>query len=96
MIGDTSFQPYSINTFSGKGKKFTTIGYNDNILQTRTGRRKSIHYVNPHNVRPYRRKDGTFVSGYWRDGDGDTSIDRATGYYSRNPISTIVKKGFGF
>lgn len=28
-------------------------------------------FVNPHEVKGYTRKDGTTVSGYWRDGDGD-------------------------
>lgn len=79
MLGDTSFQPYSINTFSNNGKQFTTM--------------TPVHYVNPHSVSSYRRKDGTFVAGYWRDGDGNTGINRDTGYYARNPnaISKIVK-----
>ena len=71
MLGETSFCPFARNTFSQQGKQFTTI--------------TPIHYVNPHTVRSYRRKDGTFVAGYWRDGDGNTSINRATGYYARNP-----------
>lgn len=55
---------------------------------------KPIHYVNPHSVRPYIRNDGTFVSGYWRDGDGNTSINRDTGYFARNPntVSQLFKK----
>lgn len=32
-------------------------------------------FVDPHYVRGYYRADGTYVEGYWRDGDGDTSID---------------------
>ena len=53
------------------------------------------HYVRPHEVRPYRRKDGTFVSGCWRDGDGDSTINRNTGYFARNPnaIPQVLKKG---
>lgn len=80
MLGENSFQPYAINTFSHKGKEFTTL--------------TPVHYVSPHPVRPYRRKDGTFVAGCWRDGDGNTDINRSTGYFARNPnaISQIFKK----
>ena len=79
MIGDTSFHPFAVNTFSHNGKEFTTL--------------TPSHYVNPHVVRPYRRKDGTFVAGYWRDGDGNTAINRDTGYFARNPnaIPRILK-----
>jgi len=78
MIGEGSYQPYAINTFSGKGRLLLT----------------PIHYVHPHSVSSYVKRDGTVVSGYWRDGDGDTSRNRATGYYARNPnaVSMIVKK----
>ena len=76
MLGEQSFQPYAINTFSHRGKNFEEI--------------PPIHYVRPHEVRSYTRRDGTLVSGYWRDGDGDT-----TGYYSRNPnaVPKIVRIG---
>ena len=81
MLGETTFKPYAINTFSGKGKNFVTI--------------TPAHYVHPHQVSSYRRSDGTFVSGYYRDGDGDTSINRSFGYLARNPnaITQILKKG---
>lgn len=71
MLGECTFQPYAINTFSGRGKQFSTI--------------TPLHYVSPHWVNSYRRKDGTLVRGYWRDGDGNTMINRATGYFARNP-----------
>ena len=79
MIGETTFQPYAINTFSGKGRKFTTL--------------TPAHYVSPHAVSSYVKKDGTLVRGYWRDGDGDTDVNRYTGYYARNPnaIPRIIK-----
>lgn len=79
MLGESTFQPYAINTFSHRGRKFTEI--------------TPAHYVHPHEVSSYRRKDGTFVRGYWRDGDGDNSVDRASGYFVRNPgaVSRIVK-----
>lgn len=32
-------------------------------------------FVDPHWVKGYERKDGTFVNGYWRDGDGNTKIN---------------------
>ena len=81
MLGEGTFQPYAVNTFSKRGKQLTTI--------------TPAHYVRPHEVRPYRRKDGTFVSGCWRDGDGDSTINRDTGYFARNPnaIPQVLKKG---
>lgn len=81
MLGESAFQPYAINTFSGRGKQFTTL--------------TPVHYVRPHPVSSYVRKDGTVVSGYWRDGDGNTSINRSFGYYARNPnaITQIFQKG---
>lgn len=71
MLGEASYQPYAINTFSKNGKRFTAF--------------TPAHYVSPHNVRPYMRKDGTYVSGFWRDGDGNTDINRSTGYYVNIP-----------
>ena len=45
------------------------------------------HYVHPHYVEGYVRDDGTVVDGYWRDGDGDTSVDLSAkvggGYFRR-------------
>lgn len=79
MLGESTFQPYAINTFSGRGKQFTTL--------------TPVHYVRPHPVSSYVRKDGTVVSGYWRDGDGNTLIDRSTGYWAHNPWSLISGKG---
>ena len=81
MLGEGTFQPYAVNTFSKSAKQFTII--------------TPAHYVRPHEVRPYRRKDGTFVSGCWRDGDGDSTINRDTGYFARKPnaIPQVLKKG---
>ncbi len=45
------------------------------------------HFVNPHDVKGYYRHDGTYVEGYYRDGDGDTDINRTAaeggGYFRR-------------
>lgn len=81
MLGETTFQPYARNTFSGRGKQFTIL--------------TPVHYVHPHYVSAYTRSDGTSVAGYWRDGDGNTSIDRSFGYYARNPnaIPLVFGKG---
>lgn len=78
MLGESSFQPYAINTFSHRGKQF-----------------KTEHFISANHVSSYIRKDGTFVKGYWRDGDGDTSINRDGGYFSRNlgPVPQVIKKG---
>lgn len=49
----------------------------------------NTHFVKPHYVDPYIRKDGTLVKGYFRDGDGNTSIPRTVeqggGYIRSNP-----------
>jgi Protein of unknown function (DUF3892) len=48
-----------------------------------------IHFVEPHYVEGYFRQDGTYVDGYWRDGDGNTDIDLTIedggGYIRTNP-----------
>ncbi|MCL7748751.1 hypothetical protein [Halalkalibacter alkaliphilus] len=36
-----------------------------------------LQFVEPHYVMSYTRNDGTHVEGYWRDGDGNTSVDRS-------------------
>lgn len=47
------------------------------------------HFVKPHYVDPYIRKDGTLVEGYFRDGDGNPNIDtplgQGGGYWRSNP-----------
>ena len=45
----------------------------------------SYHIVKSHYVRPYTRKDGTFVRGHWRDGDGDSTRNNFSGYLRKNP-----------
>ncbi|MHA7138156.1 hypothetical protein ACRTEV_12925 [Rossellomorea arthrocnemi] len=49
----------------------------------------NVHFVEPHYVDPYIRKDGTLVEGYFRDGDGNSSIDtpleQGGGYIRSNP-----------
>lgn len=79
MIGGETFKPYAINTFSHDGKQFATL--------------KPVHYVRPHKVSGYVRKDGTCVAGFWRDGDGNTKRNREIGYFAGNPnaITKIVK-----
>lgn len=45
------------------------------------------HFVTPHEVSGYSRQDGTTVEGYYRDGDGDTTVNRTVnqggGYFSK-------------
>ena len=43
------------------------------------------HHVNAHYVESHVRADGTQVEGYWRDGDGDTSVNTDEGYMRTNP-----------
>ncbi|RSK28776.1 hypothetical protein EJF36_18900 [Bacillus sp. HMF5848] len=49
----------------------------------------NTHFVKPHHVDGYFRKDGTYVAPYYRDGDGDTTINRIAeqggGYLRSNP-----------
>ena len=89
MLGEAVFQPYYIYTFSGNGKRFSNPDVSIDLKELMKG--SSMHYVTPHSVRAYERKDGTFVAGYWRDGDGDTTINRTIGYLRHNPISKIEK-----
>ncbi|RDU37077.1 hypothetical protein DRW41_10350 [Neobacillus piezotolerans] len=57
----------------------------------------NIHFVKPHHVDGYFRSDGTYVEGYYRDGDGNTAINRpleAGGGYLRsdpdgNPFNNL-------
>lgn len=44
----------------------------------------NTHHVNPHYVEGYTRADGTYVEGYFRDGDGNTSIDNPNGGYEQH------------
>lgn len=67
MLGEESFKPYAINTFSHRGKQFATLS--------------PAHYVRPHKVKGYTRKDGTSVAGFWRDGDGNTDVNSGVGYF---------------
>lgn len=49
----------------------------------------NTHFVNPHHVNGYFRNDGTYVEGYFRDGDGNSAVDRTVeaggGYIRSNP-----------
>jgi hypothetical protein len=87
-----------INTFSHyNGDQHECFQYNDPLkygykhqfkpLHLNTGM-DNVHFVKPHHVDSYVRKDGTFVEGYYRDGDNNTSIDRDVnhggGYWRRD------------
>lgn len=45
----------------------------------------NTHHVTPHYVEGYYRADGIYVDGYFRDGDGDTSLNTTGGYEQHNP-----------
>ncbi|WP_156291261.1 DUF3892 domain-containing protein [Oceanobacillus salinisoli] len=49
----------------------------------------NTHFVEPHYVEGYMRKDGTYVEGYYRDGDGNplTNLtkEQGGGYARTNP-----------
>jgi len=74
------FSEFGRNTFSGKGSNFSTL--------------TPMHYVTPHYVRTH-IQDGKVISAYWRDGDGNTSINRSFGYTASNPrnIGSLFKVG---
>lgn len=61
----------------------------DLLDNTGTPTSVDIHSVDPHSVNDYVRADGTHVEGYWRDGDGDTSVnldkEHGGGYSQSNP-----------
>ncbi|MDC4815624.1 hypothetical protein NQ815_18065, partial [Acinetobacter baumannii] len=61
----------------------------DLLENTETPTSVDIHSVDPHSVSDYVRADGTHVDGYWRDGDGNTSVnldkDHGGGYLQSNP-----------
>lgn len=44
-----------------------------------------LHHVDAHYVTGYVSDNGTVVEGYWRDGDGDTSVNQNDGYIRTNP-----------
>ncbi|RXJ02224.1 hypothetical protein DS745_07490 [Anaerobacillus alkaliphilus] len=62
--------------------------HNDNQSEN-SSQDSGIHRVEPHFVEGYTKANGTEVQGYWRDGDGDTSVNRTAeeggGYNRSNP-----------
>lgn len=63
-----------INSFDDADKSLNNVGEENT-------------FVSPHEVDSYTRADGTVVEGYWRDGDGNTSInltEEEGGGYFRN------------
>lgn len=89
MIGDGVYREYAGNTFSKQGLPFPQFSSFTPM--------KSEHYVHPHDVSSYTKKDGTFVKGFWRDGDGNTDVNRDIGYFAGNPnpILKVITKDWG-
>ncbi|USK86181.1 hypothetical protein [Peribacillus asahii] len=81
---------------SGETNPFIS-SQNKNVLTS--GGNPGTHFVNPHQVDGYSRQDGTYVEGYWRDGDGntdhDSSVEDGGGYLQTNPDGDITNN-FGF
>ena len=44
----------------------------------------NTHHVDAHYVEGHMR-NGSWIEGYWRDGDGDTNVDTNDGYEASNP-----------
>lgn len=55
---------------------------------------EAVHFVDPHEVDGYYREDGTFIDRYYRDGDGDTTVNQSKadggGYYQSNPDGDLT------
>jgi len=66
--------------------EITDVSLPNNALE----REPDVYWVEPHWVNSYQTADGTYVDGYWRDGDGDTSVNLGThqggGYLRSSPI----------
>lgn len=64
------------------------INSGDSSLGTDIQLNDSTTFVDPHEVSGYERSDGTPVSGYWRDGDGNTDVnlrkEEGGGYYRKS------------
>lgn len=76
-----SFVPNIVDTIGSVIDSF------DDADQPLNGSGDGETFVKPHWVDDYTKSDGTFVSGFWRDGDGDTSVDLTEdegGGYFRN------------
>ena len=65
----------------------------DLLENTDTPTPVDTHSVDPNYVNDYVRADGTHVDGYWRDGDGDTSVnldkEHGGGYLRSDPDGII-------
>lgn len=57
------------------------------LLNNNNSNNNSSTFVDPNQVSGYNRQDGTYVQPYWRDGDGNTSInltkEQGGGYFRR-------------
>lgn len=77
-IGDVPFEDVSLDTSGDKGSVLP-------VVEGDVG----THFVEPHWVESYYRDDGTYVEGYWRDGDGNPSTNltanQGGGYVRSNP-----------
>ncbi|PEO54352.1 hypothetical protein [Bacillus wiedmannii] len=67
--------------------------YTDPLKHVNQFQMHPLHFVKPHYVDGYMRQDGTYVEGYWRDGDGNVQVDRTVemggGYARSNPDDII-------
>lgn len=75
------------------GADATVESTSETIAQPVSGE-PGTHSVEAHYVEGYVNANGTEVSGYWRDGDGDTSVNRTTedggGYMRSNPDGDLT------
>lgn len=68
---------------------FDSISLHPERIDTNDDGITDAHFTDPHWVSGYLKDNGTFVEGYWRDGDGDTEHDlhkfEGGGYFVHDP-----------
>jgi len=86
--GDVGNQPDTTQMADG-GSESTQVNQpaQSEVAASTTGN-PGVHDVEAHWVEGYYRADGTFVEGYWRDGDGNTAVDQTEGYIRSDPDGT--------
>lgn len=92
VAGVTNIVPSDIDTsgFNPEVASVETVGDSIN---------PNTHHVDPHYVSEYTTASGNHVDGYWRDGDGDTSMNLSKedggGYMQTNP-DEIITNNFSY
>ncbi|MGG0936982.1 hypothetical protein ABHN11_12840 [Brevibacillus centrosporus] len=90
--GTNLIKTAAIATFAVGVADFIGVVGDDGVIETAESHEVTdtdVHEVKPHWVNGYERAEGTYVEGYWRDGDGNTSVnlteEEGGGYLRSNP-----------